>query len=245
MLETWVASPLAPRSPPPPAPRHGKADLLSYHCSSAAPASPARPPPGAAARAADTMRGQRRTPDPPGAPGTGGGSHPPAKGLGILCIAPHSLVRRHLAGQRADTRRRGVRGRGILPLVENQPWHKLLWPQACRDGETLVQRCPCTTGCLLLILLAKVLEQADPAVLHPMPAFPTRWEVGTPFSSLLTVRKGLHSTKVHPNTAAGYLEPVAPIPGRGRAAASGGLDVFFLIAGQALSPAKQHVSHFL
>lgn len=150
-----------------------------------------------------------------------------------------------LARGLTDTRRRGMRGRGILLLVENQPWHKLLWPQACRDGETLVQRCPCTTGCLLLILLAKVLEQADPAGLHPMPAFPTRWEVGTPFFSLLTGRRGLHSTKVHPNTAAGYLEPVAPIPGRGRAAASGGLDVFFLIAGQALSPAKQHVSHFL
>lgn len=73
--------------------------------------------------------------------------------------------------------------------------------------------------------------------------FPTRWEVVIPFFSLLTGGKGLSSVKVHPNTAAGYLERAAPIPGR--AAASGGLDVFFLIAGQALSPAKQHVSHFL
>lgn len=109
--------------PPPPAPRHGKADLLSYHCSSAAPASPARPPPGAAARAADTMRGggQTRTRDPPGVPGTGGGPHPPAKGLRILWIAPHSLVQRHLAGQRADTRRRGMRGHGIQRFSRASP----------------------------------------------------------------------------------------------------------------------------
>lgn len=80
---------------------------------------------------------------------------------------------------------------------------------------------------------------------QPSPRSPTCWEVVTPFFSLLTGRKGLSSMKVHPNRAAGYLERAAPIPGRGRAAASGGLDVFFLIAGQALSPAKQHVSHFL
>lgn len=144
-----------------------------------------------------------------------------------------------------------MRGHGILPPLGNQPWHKLLRPQGCSDGETLVQRCPYAMGWLVPILLAKVLEQADPPALQcctpcqPSPRFPTCWEAGTPFSSLLTVRKGLSSIKVHPNTAAGYLERAAPIPGRGRAAASGGLDVFFLIAGQALSPAKQHVSHFL
>lgn len=154
----------SPRVPPAPAPRHGKADLLSYHCSSAAPASPARPPPGTAALAADTMRGggQTRTRDPLGVPGTGGGSHPPAKGLRILCITPHSLVQRHLAGQGADTRRRGMRGHGILPLLESQLWHKLLWPPACSDGKTLVQTCPYTMRWPVLILLAKVLEQADP-----------------------------------------------------------------------------------
>lgn len=154
------------RSPrvPPRAPRHGKADLLSYHCSSAAPASPARPPPGTAARAADTMRagGQTRTRDPAGVPGTGGCSHPPARGLRILRITPHSLVQRHLAGQRAGTRRRGMRGHSILPLLGNQPWHALLCPQGCSDGEALVQRCPCTMEWLVLIPLAKVLEQAEP-----------------------------------------------------------------------------------
>lgn len=168
----------SPRVPPAPAPRDGKADLLSYHCSSAAPASPARPPPGTAALAADTMRGggQTRTRDPPGVPGTGGGSHPPAKGLRILRITPHALVQRHLAGQRADTRHRGMRGHGILPLLESQPWHRLLWPLACSDGEVLVQRCPYTMRWLVLILLAKVLQQAEPpccSIAPPMTAFPT------------------------------------------------------------------------
>lgn len=81
-----------------------------------------------------------------------------------------------------------MRGHGILPLLGNEPWHKLLWPQGCSDGETLVQRSPYTTGWLVLILLAKVLEQADPlccsaAPYASLPHVPSHaGKLGLPFS---------------------------------------------------------------
>lgn len=55
-----------------------------------------------------------------------------------------------------------MRGHGIPPLLGSEPWNKLLWPQGCSDGEKLAQRSPYSMGWLVLILLAKVLEQADP-----------------------------------------------------------------------------------
>lgn len=103
----------SPRAPPP-APRHGKADLLSYHCSSVAPASNAQPPPGTAAHAADTVcgGGQPRACDPSAAPGMGGCSYLPPPVCQEAQHPPQPLTPSRLVGRKSPSIREGTAGRG-------------------------------------------------------------------------------------------------------------------------------------
>lgn len=237
VLETWVASALAPR--PPPAPRHGKADLLSYHCSSVAPASNAQPPPGTAAHAADTMCGGGQPRACEAAPGMGGCSHPPPPVCREAQDPPHPLAPPCLDGRKSPSIQQGAAGRGdSVSPVGTAAGTGCPGPRDAAMGK-----CWCEGDCSPWASGARgwfpsLPGQSDP--LHfthsppaPQPSARPRagWGAGSPFCSFAMVligRKSCGPVKTRPSAADGYLECAAPIPVRHRARRFGRFGCIFL-----------------